>query len=404
MVDRYGLALTAHSPLAVQHYDAGVTALLSERPGASALIAEAVALDPGFAAAHAALALVRALHGRPGEARAPLARATDLSIDSTDRERALIAIIATALTSRTPRARLHRHLAAYPRDVLALFLALHDLFTSGHPDRWRHSLSLLHQVAPAYGDDWYLHGAFAFACEESGDLVSARTHALRSLALAPANANAIHCLAHIDAAEARAAHTADTLEPWLSRAETPTAYRHLWWHLAMSAYCRGERDRAAELYATHIEPVVRAGASPFALVDAVQLLWRTRLDGWDADAEWEPVRALARRVAARSYTTPVVAVHAALALADDVGGLAALRATWQDRAAAGDTTARVVLRAITGLAAHARGHHADAVVHLAAAERDATQLGATGEQRSIVVRALAASLQAQSSSAASASR
>src|ERR1051326_218361 len=68
-LDRFGLTVTTRSARALSLYVEAVDRILSANAGAEALLSEAVALDPGFALAHVALARNAQLYGRMDEAR-----------------------------------------------------------------------------------------------------------------------------------------------------------------------------------------------------------------------------------------------------------------------------------------------------------------------------------------------
>src|SRR5256885_2128829 len=72
--DRYGLALATSSTRAAAAYRRGVDLLLAAWPGAERSFLEAIAEDPGFALAHAALARHLQIYARMAEARETAAR------------------------------------------------------------------------------------------------------------------------------------------------------------------------------------------------------------------------------------------------------------------------------------------------------------------------------------------
>src|SRR5258708_15188676 len=124
--DRYGLALAPSSAKAAAAYRRGVDLLLSAWPGAGDSLLEAIAHDPGFALAHAALARHLQIYARTAEAREAIARAHALMATATAREAAHVRILGLAVEGQSAKtlAALLEHLQAHPRDALALSPAL----------------------------------------------------------------------------------------------------------------------------------------------------------------------------------------------------------------------------------------------------------------------------------------
>src|SRR6185503_19783795 len=95
--DRYGLGLATRSAGAAACYRAGVDLLLSAYPGGDARLREAIAHDPGFALAHAALARHLQIYGQLGEAREAIARARALVAGASAREQAHVQVLGLAI-------------------------------------------------------------------------------------------------------------------------------------------------------------------------------------------------------------------------------------------------------------------------------------------------------------------
>jgi len=103
--DRFGLPVTTSSERAVALYVDGVDRILSANAGAEGVLAEAIALDPGFALAHAALGRNAQLYGRMEEARAAGARASACVVAASERERRHVEALALAINGATGRVR-----------------------------------------------------------------------------------------------------------------------------------------------------------------------------------------------------------------------------------------------------------------------------------------------------------
>jgi Tfp pilus assembly protein PilF len=78
--DRYGNAMTADATAAA-HYVVGVDALFAADVGAAEAFEAAVAHDPDFALAYAALARTHQISGNRAAAKAAIARARELERD-----------------------------------------------------------------------------------------------------------------------------------------------------------------------------------------------------------------------------------------------------------------------------------------------------------------------------------
>src|SRR5215204_1902793 len=120
--DRYDLPLSTSSPLAATHYIDGVDRLLGFDLDADVRLQEAIDADPGFALAHAALALHFQSQTRVPEARAAAARAQELTGGVTPRERGHVAAVVALTEGGGPPALalLLEQLAEFPREMLLL--------------------------------------------------------------------------------------------------------------------------------------------------------------------------------------------------------------------------------------------------------------------------------------------
>ena len=154
--DRYGLPLSTTSDVAASAYRDGMDLMLSAWPGAAEAFEQAMAADPDFALAHIARARLCQVQARLPEAKDAAANARKLSERATAREQGHIETIALAIDGAGAQAmaRLEAHVADYPRDALALSLALGVfglLGFSGRIDHHDAQLALLLRLAPRNG-------------------------------------------------------------------------------------------------------------------------------------------------------------------------------------------------------------------------------------------------------------
>src|SRR5690606_25045887 len=124
--DPLGLPLSTTSEAAAV-YNQGLERVMLLQDGGENLIREAAELDPDFALAHAALAMLAHEAGAVGDVRSSLAAARDaITRRGDERERSWVDVV----TSRVADARnsgaqaLLRHIDDYPRDVLAVSAAV----------------------------------------------------------------------------------------------------------------------------------------------------------------------------------------------------------------------------------------------------------------------------------------
>ena len=260
--DRFGLELTAESSPAVEDYVAAVDLLLSANAGAEARLDQALAADPKFALAHIAKARLYQVHARIPEAKEAAAKARELAGRVTSREARHIETIALAVDGNGPGALalLEEHIADYPRDGLALSLALGVfglLGFSGRIDHHEAQLALLERLAPHWGDDWWFLTYLGWARIELDDIGRGAAEVERALEGNPRNAFAAHARAHgyFEAGDPESG--ARFIEAWLpDYARESQLHCHLSWHLALFELARGNLERARELYAEAIRPAV----------------------------------------------------------------------------------------------------------------------------------------------------
>jgi len=201
MQDRFGLPLTTASAEAAETYIRAVDLMLSANTGAETLLDAALAADPDFALAHIARARLCQVQARLPEAKDAAANARKLSERATAREQGHIETIALAIDGAGAQAmaRLEAHVADYPRDALALSLALGVfglLGFSGRIDHHDAQLALLLRLAPQWGENWWFLTYLGWARIETGDVATGSREVERALALNPQNAYAAHARAH----------------------------------------------------------------------------------------------------------------------------------------------------------------------------------------------------------------
>ena len=159
-----------------------------------------MAADPGFAQAHAALALLGHEWGAVGSWRQALqaahAAAADRHLD--DREVSFLDAVTTRLRSdeETGAAALLRHIRLFPRDALAVSVAVPTVAFGGLTSG-RQTAQLVEGLGRTYGDDWWYAGQLAFVRQDQERWGEAEELASYALSVEPSSGHAVHARAHV---------------------------------------------------------------------------------------------------------------------------------------------------------------------------------------------------------------
>jgi uncharacterized NAD(P)/FAD-binding protein YdhS/tetratricopeptide (TPR) repeat protein len=325
--DPYGLPLTA-SAAAADAYVEALGRILRVQSGAERLVGEAVAADPKFALGHAVLALLGVEWGAEVDVEASLAAAQRASGSADDRERRFIEV-ATARV-REPGAEsaagLLAYLQAYPEDALAVSIAVPTIAFGGTTELPAEAWTLVENLTPAYGRDWWHRGMLAFVRQDQGRFDEALTLANQALADEPAAGHAVHARTHVH--YERGEHHAGLawLDSWIATCGARASHRaHFSWHAALHELALGDDQAALTRYTSQLAPPMASGVR--ALVDSVSLLWRGYTAGAWASVDVAPALATVPAGLLTDPSTPFLALHSAVALAaaGDCAGLARLR-------------------------------------------------------------------------------
>lgn len=379
--DRYGLPLTTVSLTALEQYQLGMDRLLAYGQGADTAFAAAIAADDGFAMGHAGLSLFHFFQADGQAARAAVGRARERLAGASRRERQHVDALTAIVGGETARGLglIEEHTKEFPRDALLVKQASSSIGFSGRADREAYRTGYLEQLQPAYGDDWWYESELAFVYHETQRFAESLRLSERSLAKYPGNANASHNVAHVYFETLDHDRGVTFLEEWLAGYDRAAPYHcHLIWHLALFELHRGRIDRVLEIFDRDIQP---ASNPRLAVMDGPATLWRLRLYGLDdSPARWEPLAALAGRVARPGFVFGDI--HAALAYAatGNTRALTALIDNFRTLAAKGNLAAEVGLPLVEGVAAFASGDHAGALRHFEPVEADIHRMGGSHAQ------------------------
>ncbi len=399
LTDRYGLELTTGSPAARDAYVVAVDRLLESGAETESLFAAAAALDPNLALAHAGRARCLALYARGDEARAAAAKARELAVAASRRERQHVEALALAIEGQ-PAASLTAtlgHLEEFPRDamVLAPATGVFGLYGfSGRPGREHELLALMDRLAPHYQDDWWFPAQHAFAQCECGLLEAAQPRAERALSANPANAWAAHARAHVHYERGEDQASYRFLTDWL--ADYPRGgqlHGHLSWHFAICALMLGDAGRALEIFDDSIRPGRADGPPLLVLCDAAALLWRMELAGCPREhGPWQALRSYALERFPKAGLT-FADVHNAVIFAVTGDHESSSRLAAELRAGIGKQWAADVAEPIArGFEAFARKDWSGACDAIAPTFDSLVRIGGSRAQRDLVENTLLAAL------------
>jgi tetratricopeptide (TPR) repeat protein len=386
--DGYGLPVSTSSREAVDAYDRGVRALLGFGADTVECFRQALAADPDFALARAALAVALYL-----DEQIPAAR--------TEMERAVAegATRAASLTAREQRhldalrlfvggrgndaiAVMREILADFPRDMLLMQRLYYVYFWQG---RSAEMLELTGTVLPALADDGFTWGYHAFALEENRRFDEALPLAERALGLNPRDAWAVHAIAHVHYERGDNRRGIESLPPRIHPCDHLGYFRnHLLWHLALLHLAEGDYERGGRLFESVFGRIPIAIASD--LQDSVALAWRLDLFDRPDPRRWAQLGEAARRW----LEMPLLLFHdlhvgMALAAAGDWSSAALQLDRLRQRGARSKnpTLAEVVVPLMEGLHAFARGEYAAAVARIEPVDGRIVEVGGSHAQREV---------------------
>jgi tetratricopeptide (TPR) repeat protein len=284
--------------------------------------------------------------------------------------------------------------AADPRDLLALRLAHDTHFYLGAAEKLR-DVPLL--ALPAYEavpeERGFVLGMAAFGLEETGDYGRAEILGRQAVAANPADAWAVHAVAHVLEMQDRPAEGLAwlrELEPhWAPAAGLAV---HNWWHAGLYLIELGRADEALALYDANI----RGNNSTVILdlVDAAALLWRLELLGVDVGPRWAALVPLWEAYA-EDHVLAFNDVHIALTFAgaDEMAKLDRLEESVAAYAAGhGGTNAKVSaqlgLPLIRAMRAFRAGDYAVTAEILAPVYKNLAPVGGSNAQRDLFIQTL----------------
>lgn len=327
--DPLGLPISTTSEAATA-YNAGLERLMRLQDGAEEQLRLATELDPGFALAHAALAMLGHEAGADADVRASLEAARKAARKrGDDRERSLVDVVGQRVKDvrRTGADALMHHISLHPRDVLAVSAAVPTIAFSGVTDVQQEAWDLVEGLAPAYGDHWWYISLLAFTRQDQGLYDEAGLLAESALSCEPSSGHAVHAQTHVLYETGQHDVGRVWLDHWVAESGRSASHRaHFSWHAALHELALGDTEAVRRRYYSQLAAPEVSGVR--ALVDSASLLWRWRMTLAETPPPVQPVLAAIEPALLERPQTPFMALHAALAHAA-AGDTAALHALAQ---------------------------------------------------------------------------
>jgi len=384
LTDLYGNSVSSSSRVAVDAYDRGVRGLLGFSSDIIDCFRSALAADPDFVLARAALATSLYLAEKIPEGRAEMDQAAAAAASLPLRERRHVEALALWIGGRAPDAvrLIKESLVEHPRDMVLMQRLYYIYFWQG---RSAEMLELTGSVRPALGGDGFMLGYHAFALEENRRFDEALPLAEQAIAMNPRDAWAVHTVAHVLYERGENARGVDLLPLRIDPCDHLGYFKnHLLWHLALMHLAEGRYDHVGRLFESVFGDIpITVGSD---LQDSVALAWRLDLYGRPDPQRWKRLG-----LAARSWLEmPLLLFHdlhvgMALAAAGDWSAAETQlgRLCERGKKSRHPTLPEVVVPLMEGLHAFARGDYQDAVAKIAPIDERIIEVGGSHAQREV---------------------
>jgi tetratricopeptide (TPR) repeat protein len=393
-LDQRGIAHTAASQEAVDRLDATVTEYLHFSTETGARLKETLQADAEFPMAHVLRGYFMQLFcvaSLTEKARQSLAKAREASAGISEREQHHVEALEAWVAGDLDAALEHWEsiLLDHPLDMVAVKLAQFIHFYLGDSRRLRDCIA---RILYAWGPDVPGHanvlGMYAFGLEESGDYALAEDNGRRAVELDPADAWAVHAVAHVMEMQDRRRDGVAWLRELEPHWNVANNFRfHLWWHLALFHLELEQYDEVLALY----DSTFRAEPTEeyLDICNATSMLWRLEERGVDVGDRWGELADIsATRIGGHGLIFPDMHFMLALEAAGDSDNAdAMLRSLEHAGGAAGVTQARVIedvgLELARAIAAWYRGDYDGVVEHLLPIRYALADIGGSHAQRDL---------------------
>jgi tetratricopeptide (TPR) repeat protein len=321
-------------------------------------------------------------------AKRQFTQAKKLAARANAREQAWLAATEAWFAGDRERAqKLHADIVSeWPRDLVSAKVGQIHAIDRGDAEG---ILRVGERILPANRDNHYVWAMHAFGLEECNRIDEADAHARKAIEMERRDPWAHHVVAHC--LEARG-HMVEGVAFMQSVSDTwedcnSFMYTHNWWHLALFLIDLDRSDEALELFDKRVWGIDKTFSED--QINAISLLARLELHGTDVGARWVDV---ANYVKPRlhEHFSPFLDLHYlyGLARAGDQSAITEMLASLEDRAEQAKASERqawadCTVPAAHGLAAHAKGDHAEAARLLGQAMPHLTPIGGSIAQRAL---------------------
>jgi tetratricopeptide (TPR) repeat protein len=398
--DARGLTTTVSDRAALEAYERALRAFQTYTGDPLAPLDEAIRLDPRFAGAYAAKALILCTVFERRFMRLALETleaGRDALERATPRERALAEAARTIALGRWHEGsqRLEQVLQDHPRDILALQIAhVMDFFRGDALNLRNRVTRVLRAWDPSTPGYAYVLGMHAFGLEECNEYAAAEAAGRAAVELSGDDCWAVHAVGHVMEMQGRIgeglAWFDETRGAW--DVEGNGFAYHNAWHTALFHMDGGDYASALAVYDARFA----AGTeTALARVDATALLWRLKLEGADVASRFAPVAdAWERGLEAEGGFYAFNDFHATLALAaagrrDALERVRKALARAEQEGGANAPMTRAVARGACEAAIdYCEGRYAAAAERLVAVRDVASQFGGSHAQRDLLTLTL----------------
>ncbi|MDP1965653.1 MAG: tetratricopeptide repeat protein [Reyranella sp.] len=321
-------------------------------------------------------------------ARRYVARAKAMTSGANARELAWLAATEAWIAGETPIAQqiLEDLVAQWPRDLLAAKIGQLHAFGQGDAEG---ILRIGKRIVTANADNHYVWAMHAFGLEECNRLDEAEAAARKAIAMDRRDPWAHHAIAHCLEARGKMVEGVGFLTEMSDTWERCNSfmYTHLWWHLALFLIDLDRTDEALQLHDRRVWGVCKEFSED--QINAVSLLARLELRGVDVGERWADV-ATYLKPRLHEHFSPFLDLHYlyGLARAGEASAVTEMLASLEDRAERAkpferEAWADCAVPAAHGLAAHAKGDHAEAARLLGQAMPHLKPIGGSIAQRGL---------------------
>jgi tetratricopeptide (TPR) repeat protein len=321
-------------------------------------------------------------------AKRQFALARKLATSADRREQAwLAATEAWFLGERDRAQKIHEDLVAeWPRDLVSAKVGQIHAIDRGDAEG---ILRIGEHILPANRDNHYVWAMHAFGLEECNRLDEADAHARRAIEMDRRDPWAHHVIAHCLEARGRMVEGVTFMRSMSDTWDGCNSfmYTHNWWHLALFLIDLDRTDEALELFDGRVWGIDKEFSED--QINAISLLARLELHGADVGPRWADIAAYVKP-RLHEHFSPFLDLQYlyGLARAGEQSAVTEMLASLEDRAEQARPSEReawadCAVPAAHGLAAHAKGDHAEAARLLGQAVPHLTPIGGSIAQRAL---------------------